>query len=179
MPAPGYGPSKLPDGLDEYHTQPHRGAAKHASVLSIVLLGALLATAVTGVLGGRAMTVERKNAAVRAEIEVPTTLRNGEFFEMRIKIDARRQIDKLGLGIGSRIWRDVTVNTMIPAAIEETYQDGAYRFTFGRLESGGRFVVKIDSQINPSRRGAAEGTIDILDGDIVLLSVPMRITVLP
>lgn len=179
MSTPESDPSKLPDGLGEYHTQPHKGLAKHASVASLAVLGAILATALTGVLGGRTTTVERNNAAVAAEIQVPTILRNGEFFEMRVKIDARRRIDKLRLGIGSRIWRDVTVNTMLPAATDEIYQDDAYRFTFGQLESGNRFVVKIDSQINPSRRGRAQGTIDILDGDTVLVSVPLRITVLP
>lgn len=179
MSASESGPNELPDGLDEYHTQPHRGPAKHASVLSVILLGAILATAATGVLGGRTTTIARENAAINAEIEVPTILRNGEFFEMRIKIDARRRIDKLGLGVGSQIWRDVTLNTMIPAAAQETYQNGAYLLTFGRIESGSRFVVKVDAQINPSRRGAAEGPVDILDGNTVLLSVPLRIKVLP
>lgn len=179
MSAAEAGPSKLPDGLDEYHTQPHRGPAKHASVLSVVLLGAILATAATGVLGGRTMTVARKNAAISAAVEVPTILRNGEFFEMRIKIDARRRIEKLGIGVGSQVWRDVTLNTMVPASTQETYQNGSYLFTFGPIESGNRFVVKMDGQINPSRRGTTEGAVDILDGNTVLLSVPLRIKVLP
>lgn len=179
MYVPESAPSKLPDGLGEDHTQPHKGLAKHASVASVAILGAILVATLTGVFGGRATTIERNNAAVAAEIRMPMVLRNGEFFEMQVKIDARRRIEKLRLGIGSRIWRDVTVNTMIPAATDETYQDEAYRFTFGHLERGDRFVVKIDSQINPSRRGAAQGTVDILDGETILASVPLRITVLP
>lgn len=171
--------SDPPEGIDKRHTLPHRGPAKHASVISILLLGGILAVAATGVLGGSTTTVQRESAAVRAELEVPTVLRNGEFFEMRVEVSARRPIANLGVGVGAKLWRDVTVNTMIPAATEETFRDGSYQFSFGRLEQSKRFVSKIDGQINPARRGPTEGTVDILDGDRVLLSIPLQITVLP
>jgi len=42
----------LPDGIDERHVAPIRGIRAHASPLAFIVLGATLAIAATGLLGG-------------------------------------------------------------------------------------------------------------------------------
>ena len=63
-------------------------------------------------------------------------IRNGEFFEMRISVEADEPIDELVIGVDEALWEDMTVNTMIPAATDEISADGEFRFTFAELEAG-------------------------------------------
>jgi len=81
---------------------------------------------------------------VSLAVHGPETTRNGEFFEIRVTVETDTRIDDLTIGVAKTLWEDMTVNTMIPAATEETGTDEEFRFTFGPLEAGTRFDFKID-----------------------------------
>jgi hypothetical protein len=68
---------------------------------------------------------------------------------------------------------------MIPAATEETHEDGAYRFAFGPVPAGSAILFKVDAQINPDFRGVNAGAVRLLDGDRLLAELPYALTVLP
>ena len=57
---------------------------------------------------------------------------------MRIDVEADGPITELVIGVDSALWEDMTVNTMIPAASDESSEDGEFRFTFAELEAGER-----------------------------------------
>jgi len=71
------------------------------------------------------------------------------------------------------------MNSMVPAASEESYEGGLFRFTFNRLEKGDTFDVKFDFQINPSLLAGVAGKIAIYDDTALLAEIPVKITVLP
>ena len=73
----------------------------------------------------------------------------------------------------------MTINTMIPAASEESFKGGAYRFSYGALRAGETLVVKIDGQINPPLFAGTEGEIALFDGERRLGGMPLKIKVLP
>jgi hypothetical protein len=73
----------------------------------------------------------------------------------------------------------MTINTLIPAASEEASERGEFRFTFGALEAGTEFLMKVDAQVNPDIVGGNEGTVTVYDGEDVLAEVEIRMTVLP
>ncbi len=116
---------------------------------------------------------------VSLEVHAPEIIRNGEFFEMRISVESDRPINELGIGVGHALWEDVTVNTMIPAATDETSEDGGFRFTFGSLEPGTLFLLKVDLQVNPDIVGGNDGLVTIFDGEELLVEMMISVTVLP
>ena len=171
-------PLQPPDGIEDEHAQPLAGWRRHASPISLLVFGTVVGLALTGVLGREA---DRRADGGGARLTVHTSeiIRNGEFFEMRIGVDADAPIGELVIGVDEALWEDMTVNTMIPAASEEESANGEFRFTFAALEAGTPFVLKVDLQVNPDIVGGNDGAVTVYDGDDELASAQVGITVLP
>jgi hypothetical protein len=169
-----------PDGVAPGHAEPRGGLHRHASVVSLVVLLAVMLLGLSGLLGG-ARTDSRRAEFADATLTVttPATLRNGMFFELRVEVTARRPIGKLIVALPPRLWRDMTINTVVPAAAEEQFEDGAFRFDYGPLSPGKSLVVKVDGQVNPPLTLGNAGEIALFDGDRRLGGMPVRVTVLP
>jgi len=167
-----------PDGISDDNVRPVEGWRRHASPLALVVFGAVVLVALTGLLGHERdwrAEVDGTSVAVHA----PEVIRNGEFFEMRITVETAEPIEELGVGVATGLWEDMTVNTMIPAATEEAGQDGEFRFSFGRLEGGSVFELKIDLQVNPDIVAGNEGDITVYDGEEAITQVSIGMAVLP
>jgi hypothetical protein len=98
---------------------------------------------------------------------------------MRISIDSSEPVGELVIGVDASLWRDMTVNTMIPAAADERSEAGQFLFSFGALEPREAFELKVDLQVNPDALGNNPGAVRILDGERELAIVEMGIGVLP
>ncbi len=171
---------RMPEGITDRHASEPGWLGRHASPLSFVILALFLGLALLGFLGGQPHPVERAESAGAAiEVAAPRIIRNGEFFEMRIRVDPRRPISNLVIGVEPSLWRDLTVNSMVPAASEENYEDGAFRFAYGPAERGKPLVVKIDFQINPPMFGGTAGRIIVYDDMAELVALPLAMKVRP
>lgn len=167
-----------PDGLDKRHVRPLAGWRRHASPLSLAVFGAVVMLAMTGVLGHERQW-EAQDGPTSLTVHMPEIIRNGEFFEMRVTVEAVEPIDELVVGIDQALWEDMTVNTLIPAATDETSEDGEFRFTFADLAAGTPFLFKVDLQVNPDILGGNEGVVTVYDGEEELTRVGVAIGVLP
>ncbi|HEY6608465.1 MAG TPA: hypothetical protein VI277_04635 [Candidatus Limnocylindria bacterium] len=169
--------SRTPDGIGPQHLDA-RGRRGRASPASLVVFGAVVVLGLTGVLGH-----EREWSAVEGgtslSVHMPETIRNGEFAEMRVTVVSEVEIADLKIGIEQGLWEDMTVNTMIPAATDESSADGEFRFTFGPLAAGTSFLLKVDAQTNPDIVGGNSGSITVYDGDTVLTGTDLDMRVLP
>lgn len=169
----------LPDGIEDRHARPKRFHA-YANLVSLLVLGALMVTAMTGWLAGGRTTPRRvAGPAAKMIAAIPDRLRNGEFFEMRLTIQATQPIADATIAVPATLWRDMTINSMIPAASEEAFKDGAFRFRYGRLKAGDTLALKIDGQINPPLTIGTRGTIALYDGDTRVAALPVHIRILP
>jgi hypothetical protein len=168
----------VPDGIRDDHQEAPRGFQRHAGVLPLVALTFLMVWALLG-FAGREATISETADGTTAEWHSPVRIRNGEFFEVRLRVRSERPIADLTVEMPQALWEDFTINTFIPAATEETGEDGAFRFAFGPLEPGTEFVMKVDAQINPDILGGNEGPVVILDEEEELLRFPVAIEVLP
>ncbi|MFN4096895.1 MAG: hypothetical protein ACK4GG_09020 [Sphingomonas sp.] len=167
-----------PDGIDPVHAEPRDGAWRRW--IAIVLLAGVMIAALLGAFGGgkaRPLIVERPG--VRLEVATPRVIRNGVFFETLIRVTARAPIDNAVIAVDATLWRDMTINTMLPAPGEESFKDGAFQFDYGPLRPGETLDIKIDGQINPPLFAGTRGRIAVLDGGSELAAVPLDITVLP
>jgi len=168
----------FPDGIGEEHADSNKGHI--GGWLALLVLGALLASALLGLFGGgRDPTRAVTTPAGRLAVTAPLVLRNGEFFEIRIRAGARRAIAKPVLAISPQYWRHLTINTMIPAPTGETFEDGQFRFEFEPLDPGKSLEVKIDGQVNPARLGSSRGAVTLLDDKVPLAELPVHLKVFP
>ena len=174
------GSRPLPDGLGKQHLAENGGFGRHASLLSLAILGALMIAALSGLFGGDGDNrLQVSNANVVLTYSGPTRLRNGMFFESHILVTARKPIGKLELAIDPSLVRDLTMNSMTPAAADETFKDGAIRYSFEKMAAGDKFDLKLDFQINPSMFAGNSGRVVALDGDEPLATLPVSIVVDP
>ena len=154
------------------------GWRRHASPLSLVVFGTVIAIALSGLLG-RERDWGAEASGVGLAIHGPEIIRSGEFFELRVEVESTEPIGELVIGVDEGLWEDMTVNTIIPAASEEESVDGEFRFTFATLGAGAPFLFKVDLQVNPDIVGGNDGAITVYDGDQVLAGADVSIAVLP
>ena len=168
----------IPDGIDEHHIQPVSGWQRHASPLSLGAFGVVVILALFGVLGHERQW-DAESGPTRLTVHMPETIRNGEFFELRVGVEADAPIGELVIGIDQALWEDMTVNTLLPAAADETSEGGEFRFTFAELAAGTPFLFKVDAQVNPDILGGNEGVVTVYDGEDPLTELRVAMTVLP
>jgi len=172
--------AKPPDGIDDSHIPDARSLWHRASWFSLAVLALLVGCALSGILGGQPSPVRvAETVDVRIAVKMPAVIRNGEFFETEIVITPKRDIAELVLEVDPRLWRDLTVNTFLPAPAEEAFKGGAFRFSYGPASAGDPLVLKLDSQINPSLFGGTRGAMTVSDGDATLATLPLSMRVLP
>lgn len=170
----------FPDGIAERHQEASGELPLSLRWLMLGVLGIVLAMAMFGAFGG-ANGPPRRVASQDGVLTVhaPTLLRNGEFFEMRIVGEALRPVVRPTIAVASGYWRDLTINTMIPAPASESFDDGYFLFEFDSLEAGRSVELKVEGQINPEMFGGTQGVIAWRDGGTVLAETPVRLRVLP
>ena len=168
----------LPDGLSEEHLHSPDGWRRRGGVIALIALSLLMLAALVGLAGVEETLAEESDVAT-VTWHAPHRIRNGQFLEMRLQVDAHERIDELVVGVEASLWEDFTINTLIPAAAEEASEDGELLFTFGPIEAGGSFLMKVDAQINPDMLWLNEGAVTVYDGEEVIVELPVVMEVLP
>ena len=168
-----------PDGIHQGHIETRQGLRRHASILSLAVLGAVLAAGLSGYAGEKRIGLAVDNAAGQFRLEAPSIVRNGNIIETRVRVVAKRRIGKLVIGIEPGLWRQITTNSTTPDAANESFADGLFRFAFDKLDPGKVFEFQINQQVNPNLIGANRGRVVFLDGNDVLAQIPVAMRVLP
>ena len=168
-----------PEGIEPRHVHEASGSLVRRRPFDLAGLGLLLGLGFFGFYGADASHTASADG-VELAVEGPGRIRNGEFFEMSISVATTRDIADVVILIDTDVWRDVTVNTLLPDPAEHGFRDDAFEFRFGALNAGESLHFKIDGQINPSLAlYAHEGAIYVGDGDAVLAAVTYAMEVLP
>lgn len=88
-------------------------------------------------------------------VEAPETIRNGEFFEMRISATSDGPFSQVAVGIDRALLADMTVNTMIPAATDE---ESAGKRELGQMTPFELIVLMVIGDLgSPTRIRSARG----------------------
>lgn len=168
-----------PEGIEHKHIHEAKGSIFRRWPFGLGGLAIILAPAFFGVYGNHT-SIAGDASAVRFTVDGPARIRNGEFFEITVDVEAKSNIRDLVVLVGAGLLRDITVNTLLPDPSEHGFRDGSFEFRFGPLEAGKRLQVKVDSQINPGHRPSVNAdAIAVADGEVVLATVDYAMEVLP
>ena len=168
-----------PQGIEHKQIHAAKGSIFRRGPFGVVALAVVLGPAFFGVYGSDA-TLVGAGPEVRLTVAGPRRIRNGEYLEIILNVEAQSRVKETVVLVGASLFRDITVNTLLPSPSEEGFRDDSFEFRFGLLDAGERLEVKIDAQINPNHTPSAnEGAIAVADGEIVLAKVDYVIEVLP
>src|SRR3546814_8456770 len=82
-----------PPGLKAKDIRPDRGWRRYASPISVVLLGGIMLAALFNLFGGGPVPTRQVSTPDAVlKVSTPEIIRNGEFFETLVIIEARRPI---------------------------------------------------------------------------------------
>ena len=174
------GTRRMPDGIGDANVGDGGRVRNLATLFIATVLLLLLGLALTGTLARRPNPTETlRTADVTLAVNAPAQLRSGQFFEERMTATAHRDLSDLVIAVPPSLWRDWTVNSMIPAPAEEAFEDGRFAFHYGAVKAGEAVEIKVDAQLNPSLFGGTSGAIIVRDADAVLGELPLATRVLP
>lgn len=172
--------SRPPEGIDERHVQ---GSGRIGTALrgaTVALLVAVLATALAGMFGQPGRTRAAEVPAARLTMETASVVRGGLFFQARIEVVARQDIEypRLVLDEG---WLDgLQINTIEPAPESESSRDGRLVLSYSAMKPGDRLLVSIHLQTEPTRVGiTTENGVELDDASTPLAAIDHRIRRMP
>jgi hypothetical protein len=146
------------------------------------LLGLFALISLAGLLdvfGQQPSTATAAGPGAAVAVQMPGAVRGGLIFQMRVTIEAKKQIDSLRLVMDPSFYDGMTFNSMTPGAVSETDRDGRPVYQYGTLPKGTRYVIWFQCQANPTNVGRRGATLEVDDGTTPLAAVHRTLTVFP
>ena len=163
----------------EDHRDGNHPVERAARWIVVGLLVAILAAALLNVFGERPTTTRAAGPAAELVVSAPDRVRGGLFFQGRISVLARERLDDAVLVL-DRGWADqMHINTIEPAPVDESGQDGRLALGYGELEAGERLVVYLQFQVNPTNVGRRSQRVELRDGPELVAAANRTVTVFP
>jgi hypothetical protein len=146
---------------------------------TLVAFGVVVALALAGVFGQRGTTEAARGPRATLSVAAPDTVRGGLFFQARIEIRALEAIDHPRLVLGRGWIEGLQVNSIEPAAMQESSRDGLVVLSYDRLAAGDRMTVWAQFQVNPTQPGRRDFSVELDDAETPVARVSRKITVMP
>jgi hypothetical protein len=143
-------------------------------VLSVIPLLALF-----NVFGQKASSSEAAAQAATLEVHAPTRVRAGLLYSARITVEAHETLDDAALVFDSRWVEGMQLNTLEPAPVSETSQNGSLRLELGKIEAGQEYKLFLSFQVNPTTASHRDKSLQLVDGDQPITTVHRSLTVYP
>jgi hypothetical protein len=147
-----------------------------------LLIGLIAAIGIAGlfnVFGQRPTTTQASGPAADLTVFAPKRVRGGLFYEGRISILARRPLDDAVLVLDPAWAEQTSINTIEPAPVDESGDDGRLALGYGKLEAGDRLVVYLQLQVNPTNVGRRSQRVELRDGPELVAAADRTLTVFP
>jgi hypothetical protein len=142
-------------------------------VFLIALLGLL------NVFGQRPKDTLAASSAADLHVFAPTDLRGGLYYEGRITIDAKQEIEKATIVLDSGWTEQMQINTIEPSPVGESSRDGKLTLEFGHVPAGQKLVAWMQFQVNPANVGHRSQDVTLYDDTTFLAEANRSVTIFP
>jgi hypothetical protein len=142
-------------------------------VLLTVLLGLL------NLFGQRPKSTLAASSAADLHVFAPTSLRGGLYYEGRITIEAKEEIEKATIVLDSGWTEQMQINTVEPSPVGESSRDGKLTLEFGHVPAGEKLVAWMQFQVNPTNVGHRSQDVALYDDTTLLAEADRSVTIFP
>ena len=147
------------------------------SFFGVVFLIALLG--LLNVFGQRPKDSLAASSADDLHVFAPTKLRGGLYYEGRITIEAKQEIEKATIVLDSGWTEQMQINTVEPSPIGESSRDGKLTLEFGHVPAGEKLVAWMQFQVNPTNVGRRSQDVALYDDTTHLATADRTVTIFP
>jgi hypothetical protein len=144
-----------------------------ALVLLVVVLALL------NVFGQRPTNTLAASSAADLHVFAPTRLRGGLYYQGRMTIDAKEEIEKATIVLDSGWTEQMQINTIEPSPVGESSRDGKLTLEFGHIPAGEKLVAWLQFQVNPTNVGHRSQDVTLYDDTTLLAQADRSVTVFP
>jgi hypothetical protein len=144
------------------------------TLLLLVLLAALF-----NVFGQSPTSTHAAVAAADLEVFAAERLRGGLYYQGRITVEAKKEIEKVILVFDSGWTEQMQINTIEPSPVGESSRDGRLTLDMGHLGAGHKLVVWLQFQVNPTNVGRRSQDVELYDDSTLLATADRTVTVFP
>jgi hypothetical protein len=144
------------------------------SLLALFLLAGLL-----NVFGQRPTNTHAATSAADLHVFAPEALRGGLYYQGRITVEAKEDIEKATLVFDSGWTEQMQINTIEPSPIGESSRDGRLTLDMGHLAAGRKLVLWLQFQVNPTNVGRRSQDVELYDDTRLLATADRTVTVFP
>jgi hypothetical protein len=143
-------------------------------LLLLVLIAGLL-----NVFGQRPTTTHAATPIADLEVFAPEALRGGLYYQGRITVEARQEIEKATLVFDSGWTEQMQINTIEPSPVGESSRDGRLTLDMGHLDAGRKLVLWLQFQVNPTNVGRRSQDVELYDDTTLVATADRTVTVFP
>ena len=171
----------LPQSLDrDEHVDLHgRNVEPWIRALVLLILLGVIAAGLANVFGQRVGEDTVRAEAADVTLEAPSAARGGLIYQVRIRIDAHRELAEPTLVFDPGWYDGLTINTFQPEPVEWLHRDGRNAMVYGPVPSGEKLVVRLHYQVNPTAVGRRTQTLVLEDGGERLALIRHDLTLYP
>jgi hypothetical protein len=132
-------------------------------LILLVLVAGLL-----NVFGQRPTTSLASTSVADLEVFAPEGLRGGIYYQGRITVEAKQEIEKATLVFDSGWTEQMQINTIEPSPVGESSRDGRLTLDMGHLAAGRKLVLWLQFQVNPTNVGRRSQDVELYDDTTLL-----------
>ena len=144
---------------------------------TLILLA--LVVALLNVFGQRPTTSHAATSVADLEVFAPEDIRGGLYYQGRITVEAKEEIEKVTLVFDGGWTEQMQINTIAPGPVGEASRDGRLALDYGHLGAGRKLVVYLQFQVNPTNVGRRSQDVELYDDTELLARVDRTVTIFP
>jgi hypothetical protein len=172
---------RMPDGLTIARNRDLSGRAGHTwyrrALLCLVAVIPVLA--LLNVFGQRPTVSSAHALAADLQVTAPARLRSGLIFQVRVEVDAHRDISTPDLVFDRGWWDSMSVNSLEPNPTNQSSANGRVVLSFNKLSAGRSLIVWMYFQVNPTNVGKRREDVQLKDGLTPITAVHRSLTIFP
>jgi hypothetical protein len=139
----------------------------------------LVLVALLNVFGQRPTNTLAASSAADLHVFAPTRLRGGLYYQGRMTIDAKQEIEKATIVLDSGWTEQMQINTIEPSPVGESSRDGKLALEFGHIPAGEKLVAWLQFQVNPTNVGHRSQDVALYDDTTRLATADRNVTIFP
>lgn len=154
-----------------------RGLWARRAVVALFVLVVVLALA--GFAGQRGTTEHAAGDAATLSVAAPDTVRGGIFFQARVTVAAKSDVEHPRIVLGRGWVEGLQVNSIEPSPQSEASRDGRLVLSYDKLGAGDTLALWFQFQVDPTQPGRRDFSVELDDAERPIARVDRKLRVLP